>query len=223
VSAAVAVAALVTTAAVAHAEGTPAGTGGILRAGTTSWSMSPATMGNGDWSYGSWQGHQIVLPARLAPTPGSRLSSILVGRGVLAYTCVRGTFILAGPQINLFTPAGGPSGLHFTVPNPVAPLVWASSVDGSRADMQIVREIPTRNTVTRVLLRAVTRAGGPGTTFGLTTAIVRLPITGGVPPRRCFVPGQRLGVPFLTLYLVFRGGTFHVTLPTPVTKSNAHY
>jgi hypothetical protein len=196
-----------TTAAVSVRASTPTSMGSM-----SSWSDAPRHMGNGDLMYGTWERHAIAVPAALRPPAGSRLTSILQGRGVLVYTCKAGTFTLTEPLINLFSTAGRPSGLHFTVANPAAPLVWGSSVDGSRADMAIVREIPTRMTVTRVLLRAVTTAGGPRTTFGGTTSIIRLPVTGGVPPARCTVAGQRIGVAFLTLYLVFKGG--HVTAVT---------
>ncbi|HEY6797025.1 MAG TPA: hypothetical protein VI248_20320 [Kineosporiaceae bacterium] len=175
-------------------------------ASLTAWSTTPRPVGGG-LSFGAWNGHRILLPAAVTPPRGARLSTILVGRGVLVYTCTNGRFALTEPLINLFTTAGRPTGLHFVVPNPVAPLIWGSSVDGSRADMMIVVEVPNANTVTSVLLRAVIVAGGPRTTFGRTAFIVRLPIAGGLPPAICAVQGLRIGVPFLTLYLIFRGGT----------------
>jgi hypothetical protein len=53
----------------------------------------------------------------------------------------------------------------------------------------------------------VATAGGPGTTFGGTTAIVRLPITGGTPPAAHCTPAQRGTSPLLTFYLVFKSGS----------------
>lgn len=217
-----AVTALVGTAAVAQASQSHHAPQAVKLA-ATSWTTDPTTTTDGDWSYGTWEGHRIVLPKALAPR-GARLTSILAGRGVLVYTCTNGVFANAEPQINLFTLKGAPTGLHFQVPTPAAPLVWASSVDGSRADMTVLKEIPTRNTVTRVLLKSVTTKGGPRTTFGNTTFIVRLPVTGGLAPAHCRVPGQRFASPFLTIYLVFKGGTFTTTTATALgSVTSKHY
>jgi hypothetical protein len=213
------VTAVVATAAVAQAT-TSVARPPAKAAAKTSWSTTPKRVAGG-WSFGTWQGHKILLPAQLTPPAGARVTTILGGRGVLVYTCTNGTFTLNGPQINLLSLAGMTNGLHFNVVNPAAPLIWASSVDGSRADMAIVTEIPTLTTVTQVLLKAVTTAGGPATTFGGTTFIVRLPIIGGVPAPTCTTPGLRIGVPFLTLYLVFKGHTTTTAAVAPAAAAPA--
>jgi hypothetical protein len=205
-----AVAALVATGAVAQAAGAHGATSRPrTAAAATSYSLTPHLLSTGDLSYGSWQGHPIVVPAVLAPGPGNRLTSILVGRGVLVFTCTAGAFTLTEPLFTLFSPEGRPVGLFvFDVPIQLtATRVFASTVDGSRSNMMKVREIPTKNTVTRVLNRAVSTAGGPRTRFGGTTFMVRVPIAGGVAPTTCTITGQRIGVPLLTFFLVFKSGT----------------
>jgi hypothetical protein len=165
----------------------------------------------------TWQGRRITLPAAVSPPVGSRLFNILQGKGVLVYTCVAGVFVLTEPAIGLSSLGGQPVGIHFA---PVAGLLpWESTVDGSRVDAAIVREIPTPGTVTRVLLRAVNVNGGRGM-FGRTAFIVRLPVTGGVPPFTCTIPGRRIGVPFRTIYLFFRATTTVASVPNTMTNVN---
>ena len=163
----------------------------------------------------TWEGRRLTLPAAVSPPAGSRLFNVLQGKGVLVYTCTAGVFTLTEPAIGLSSLRGQPVGIHFA---PVAGLLpWESTIDGSRVDAAIVREIPTPGTVTRVLLRAVNVNGGLGM-FGRTAFIVRLPITGGVPPRTCTVPGLRIGVPFRTIYLFFRATPVTPPVATPVAS-----
>jgi hypothetical protein len=181
------------------------GSQGDTGTGNTTAGTSP----HGDLTFGTWQGQPIVVPPLLAPPAGSHLTSVIVGRGVLAFYCVNGTFVETEPLINLFSQTGKTIGLHYLGPNSIVPLSWASSIDGSRADMAVAKAMPQANTAPRALLRAVATAGNRGTLFGGTTAIVRLPVTGGLPPTaQCAVPTQRVLAPFVTLYLVFKGGTF---------------
>jgi hypothetical protein len=196
---------------------------------TTTWWTTPKQMHNGSWSYGTWQGHTILVPARLAPPRGSRLATILVGRGALTFTCTNGRFTNETPLINLFTPRNQVTGLHFPSGNAIAPLVWGSSKDGSRADMAPVRQVASRRTAPAVLLRAVRTTGGPRTTFGGISSIIRIPITGGLPPQTCRVQGQHVTRQLLTFYLVFRGGTTVTTTTAPttttttITKTGKHW
>lgn len=153
----------------------------------------------GGHSYGSYDGHAIVVPDELQPPSDTKLFDVFVGRGTLVYTCTGETFSQANdPVLTVFTLSDKPIGIHF------APLAWQSTEDGSRVDAVVVKEIPTDDTVTSVLLVAGNVNGGEGL-FGQTADIVRLPIEGGLPPSdSCSKPGERVGSPFTTLYLFFK-------------------
>jgi hypothetical protein len=150
-------------------------------------------------SYGTYDGHAIVIPDGLEPPADTELFDVFVGRGTLVYTCTGQTFSQANdPALTVFTLDGKPVGIHF------APLAWQSTEDGSRVDAVVVKEVPTAGTVTSVLLVAGNVNGGGGS-LGKTADIVRLPIEGGLPPSdKCSKPGERVGSPFTTLYLFFK-------------------
>ena len=158
---------------------------------------------------GSLHGKRIVLPASVAPPAGTRALGVFRGTGVLVYTCTAGSFTLTRPQLHLFTLTGQPVGLH------TRPLTWQSAHDGSRVDAVVARQVRTRSAIGPALLKAVNVYGGRGL-FGQTAFIAALPLTGGVPPTACAVPGRQLNVPFQTLYVFFRSVT-NTVRPTPTT------
>lgn len=162
---------------------------------------------------GTYDGKVIILPREVAPPNGSRVTSILRGSGVLVFTCTAGVFQPTEPVQNLFSLKGNPVGIHFGPPS------WASSKDGSRVDAVPVKVVRAKKTAPLVLFRAINVHGGLGL-FGRTAFVVQLPLTGGVAPTTCTVPGKRIAVPFQSLYIFFRS-TVTTKLPTVTTPAPA--
>jgi hypothetical protein len=168
-----------------------------------SFTATPEVLANGDLSFGTFRKIPLVVPAALAPPAGSKLASVITGKGTLVFNCVEAAFAENAPLINL-SETGPTIGLHYVGPDAAAPLVWGSSVDGSEVDMAPVAKVDNSGTAPLVLLKAVVTAGSPKSTFGGTTAIVRLPVKGGAPPAGTCKEEDRGLTPFETVYLVFK-------------------
>jgi hypothetical protein len=180
------------------ASGTAHGTTahGATAHGTTDHGATSGTIG----TMGTDQGRAIALPRDVTPPPGSRIITTLRGAGVLVFTCTGGVFQPTEPAQNLFALDGTPVGIHFGPPS------WESTRDGSRVDAVPVKVTRVRHAAPRVLFKALNVHGGQGL-FGRTAFIVQMPMTGGVAPAACTVPGKRIGVPFQSMYMFFRSAT----------------
>lgn len=175
---------------------------------------------------GSWGGFRIVLPAAVAPPAGSRLVGIVIGKGVVTFTCTTGQFNTTDSAMNLFAVShSSPAvGIEFGAPT----LSFSSTRDGSRVDANVVQQV-ANNTgkMPPALLQAVANRG-PGGLFGQAKFLVQLPLSSGRVPATCTTGGARLVVPVLAAYLVFTtpGGTTTLpgtttTTPTPTPTTGA--
>lgn len=154
-------------------------------------------------------GHRAVGP--LLPSPdlkvpaGNELAGARDASGVQNYVCTvsaesKYSWVLFGPQANLFGRYGALAGTHFAGPT------WQSN-DGSAVKAARVAGFTVTATAVPALLLNVTAHSGPSGELSAITFIQRLNTTGGVAPADgCDAQhaGAIAAVPYTATYYFYR-------------------